>query len=129
MKAIAPLVACCLLLAACRVDLPPIEACLITNATPGAEPAERMELAPAQLQPLSTWFAGLRDDWKFEVTDHYPSGVVLQVKHPGGRMTHANLRGDVLWIGHQFKVLSAAERQKLLAIIAVQHQLPTFGRK
>jgi hypothetical protein len=117
------------LLGACRVDFSPIEACFITNPSAGSETAERMELTPTQLQPLATWFAALGEDWTFKVTDHYPAGLVLQVKHPGGRETYANLRGDELWIRNQFKVLSSAERKELLAIIAAQHQLPVFGRQ
>ncbi|MDI1248779.1 MAG: hypothetical protein PSV13_07950 [Lacunisphaera sp.] len=129
MKKLAPLFLGCLLLTACRVDLPPIEACFITNDTAGGEPAEMTELSPVQLKPLAAWFAARHDDWKFEVTDHYPSGLVLQMKHPGGRKTHANLRGDVLWVRNHCRVLTSAERSELMTIIAVQHQLPAFGRK
>jgi len=128
MPKIASLLLGSLLLTACSVDFPPVESCFVGNATPDGGIADKKEVSPAQLEALSTWFTRLGGEWKFHVTDHYPSGVVLVLKHRGGRTTRANLRGNHLWVGNRFRTLTTAERNALLAIVAEENLLPLFGR-
>jgi hypothetical protein len=128
MKKIFLLALSCLLLTACNIDLPSIESCFIGNASPSGDLVGKKELSPVQLKPLSVWFAGLGGDWKFKIVDNFPSGLVLVLNHQKDRTTRVNLRGDQLWIGNRFRVLTPSEREELLALVSEKNQLPVFGQ-
>jgi hypothetical protein len=127
MKKLLSLALVCLLFTACSVDLPPLESCVVGKMSPSGAVVDQKELLPTQLTSLSEWFSGLTGKWKFKIVDQYPSGIALILKHKKNRFTHANLRGDWLWVGNRYKVLTASERGALLAIVGENNLLPTFA--
>ncbi len=117
-----------LLLTACNIDVPQIESCFVGGLSPTGM-IDKKELMPSQLDALSTWFSNLDGEWKFKVTDNYPSGLALSLKHKNGRTTPVSLiRHNELWIGQRVKILSHTEREALMAILAEKNLLPTFEK-
>jgi hypothetical protein len=118
----------CLLLSACNIDVPPIESCFVGGLSSNGV-VDKKELMPSQLDALSAWFSNLGGEWKSIITDSYPSGLALSLKHKNGRTTPVRLmRHNELWIGQRMRILSHAEREALMEIIAEKNLLPTFGK-
>ena len=115
-----------LLVTGCEPHISPIKACFISDHSPSASPAEKFELSAAQISALSDWFSELDNQWKLNITDNYPSGLLFTLKHRKNRTTHANLRGNELWINSSYKVLSPMEHRALLAIISAKNLMPNF---
>lgn len=115
-----------LLITGCEPHISPIKACFVSDNSPDASAAQKFELSAAQISTLSDWFSALDSQWKFEITDHYPMGTLLTLKHRNNRTTRANLRGNELWVNSNYKVLSPTELGALLAIISAENLIPDF---
>jgi hypothetical protein len=126
MKPLVPLVLCLLLLPACKVEVPPIQAGFIGDSMTVDGPFTS-ELPPDQLTAISNWFTAHRTGWKFKVVD-MPPGPALVLKHRGDRITRVELRGDTVWVGNHFKILTPEERSRVAAFFNPKNHLPVFGR-
>ena len=125
MKKILPLLLCALLLAACHVDVLPIESGF-TGEIVRADGAFKTELTPDQIKALSEWFAANQNGWKFNPADFPPGTTALILKHRGGRVTGAYLIGNKLWVGNRVKLLTASERSVVEPLFNPNNHLPVF---
>jgi hypothetical protein len=106
-----------LLLAACNVELKPIEAGFTADTWVTADGPFKTELSSAQLKAIAEWFDAHRTGWKEKITDS-PPGPMILLKHRGGRTTSVYLRGNEVWVKNRYLVLTPKEYSDLQAILA-----------
>lgn len=129
MKRLTFLLLSCALLSSCKVHLPVIHECYISNDPFLAKAPGEAKLFPNQIEPLEDWFDSIETEWSFQLSDHYPSGTNIILVSKNGKTTVANLRGNELWVRNYFTTLTPSEQGQLLEIMDPQNQIPVFKKE
>lgn len=118
MKIFFPLAICILFLAACKVEVPPIQWGFVTKSTGAASDpnSPKTTLTSIQLKQLEAWLAAHQDGWKFEPSDVF-SFTVLTLAHRDGKRTVVYLAGEKIWIKNHGRTLTAKERTEIQGIL------------
>lgn len=105
-----------LLLAGCRVDLPPVSRAFVAHEFVTLDSPNKRQLTPSQQQGAIAWFERQRSGWSVTIPDTYPDTILI-FQPASGEATWVYLWKNEMWSGSMKKTLTDAERKELKEIL------------